>query len=115
MKPGRHSLSLKKLRVSDVSKEDPSLKQKIRYLEEQLHLLQKNNLNILAPFSEQPTKTISNQALIKKLKTEILSLEQNVHSLKTKLKKIEQQKEMLIIGHKNEISKLKEEVDELTK
>jgi len=51
-------------------------------------MLQKSNLNILIPLSEHEFKpSNNNDALISKLKTQILTLQQEVQRLKTALKK----------------------------
>ena len=51
-------------------------------------MLQKSSLNILIPLSEHELKpSNNNDALISKLKTQILTLQQEVQRLKTALKK----------------------------
>ena len=70
-------------------------------------MLQKSNLNIFIPLSEQ--KDCPNfEAIIAKLKTQILTLQQQIQVLKNNLKQAEKEKEMQKIQHQKEVDALKE-------
>ena len=97
--------SSKNLRAIDPSaKEESALRIKVRTLEEQIELLQKSNPNIFIPLSEHESKNTPNYvAIINKLKTQVLSLQQEVQRQKGFIKKIENEKEIIRITHSNEI------------
>lgn len=87
---------------------------KIRALEEQVETLQKSNLNIFIPLSDHEGRNTPNyDAIISKLKTQILSLQQEVQRQKTALKKAETEREVMRIALQNEIAKMGERVAEL--
>lgn len=67
---------------------------KIKILEEQVAMLQKSNLNIFIPLSEHPVhETVDYQAIINKLRQQILSLEQENQGLKAQTKRLEKEKQ----------------------
>ena len=82
--------SSKNLRVVESSgKDESNLRMKVKVLEEQVELLQKSNLNIFIPLSEHENKNTPNyEAIINKLKTQILNLQQESQSQKTRIKKL---------------------------
>lgn len=85
-----HLRSSKNLRTIDINpKEEMQLRVKVRMLEEQIEMLQKSNLNIFVPLSEHDVKPVNNyEGLINKLKTQILSLQQDVQGCKMVIKKM---------------------------
>jgi hypothetical protein len=73
MKKFRSSKVLKP--VEPQVKEEAHLRMKVRALEEQVQMLQKNNLNIFIPISEHPVaETTDFQAIINRLRQQVSSL-----------------------------------------
>lgn len=105
--------SSKNLRVIEgPSKEESSLRLKVRALEEQVEMLQKSNLNIFIPLSEQESKqSVNFWAIINKLKTQILNLQQELQGQKNTVKKLESERNMMKITHQHELSKLQEVIE----
>jgi len=95
--------SSKNLKVIDTNcKEEVQLRMKVKILEEQIEMLQKSNLNIFIPLSEHETKPANNyEAVINRLKTQILSLQQDIQGYKVNIKKLESEKEMQRINLQN--------------
>lgn len=65
-------------------------------------MLQKSNLNIFIPVSEQePKQALNLEAIINKLKIQVLGLQQEVQGLKNTVKKLESEKNIMKITHQN--------------
>jgi hypothetical protein len=65
-------------------------------------MLQKSNLNIFIPLSEHEAKPANNyEAVINKLKTQVLSLQHDMQGLRLLVKKMEGEREMQRINFQN--------------